>query len=224
MEDGALVAVPESARSGLLTRQLFRFFELQFEWLAAPGSNSGVKYRVIAFDRLGGRSADTVTQVDQYFNHPARDFAQTDEALRLRRVGEVNFITYKGPKLDAITKSRHEIELPLPSGDAAATGFAELLTTLGFQPVAEHVVTAGRLGGMGIDVYEQEADVFFRDLSSEVIHDDVLARLMSFPNVIITGHQAFFTREATATISETTLANIAEFQKGLVLTNEVRVP
>ncbi|MET0216778.1 MAG: 2-hydroxyacid dehydrogenase [Burkholderiales bacterium] len=89
---------------------------------------------------------------------------------------------------------------------------------------AIEALKSGRLGGMGIDVYEQEADVFFRDLSSEVIHDDVLARLMSFPNVIITGHQAFFTREATATISETTLANIAEFQKGLVLTNEVRVP
>jgi hypothetical protein len=61
IDDGALVALPgavESGRSGLITRRLFRFFELQFEWLAAPGSNSGVKYRLLGFDRLGGRSAE----------------------------------------------------------------------------------------------------------------------------------------------------------------------
>jgi hypothetical protein len=61
IEDGALVAVPgavEAGRWGLLTRRLFRFYELRFEWLAAPGSNSGVKYRLVAFDRLGDRSAE----------------------------------------------------------------------------------------------------------------------------------------------------------------------
>jgi adenylate cyclase class 2 len=79
----------------------------------------------------------SIEQVDRYFNHPARDFAQTDEALRLRRVGEANFVTYKGPKLDAATKTRREIELPLATGAAAAAVFAELLEALGFRSVAE---------------------------------------------------------------------------------------
>lgn len=81
---------------------------------------------------------------------------------------------------------------------------------------------SGQIGALGIDVYEQEADVFFEDLSSEIIPDDVLQRLVSFPNVIVTGHQAFFTREAMSTISETTLASISEFERGLPLTNEVK--
>ncbi|HEY2826884.1 MAG TPA: class IV adenylate cyclase [Pirellulales bacterium] len=85
---------------------------------------------------LGARPAESVGQVDLYFNHPARDFAQTDEALRLRSVGEKNFITYKGPKLDAATKTRRELELPLPSGGGAATEHAGLLEALGFKPVA----------------------------------------------------------------------------------------
>ena len=69
----------------------------------------------------------------------------------------------------------------------------------------------GALGGLGIDVYEEEGDLFFRDLSSEVIQDDVFARLLTFPNVVVTGHQAFFTREALRAIAETTLDNIQTF-------------
>jgi adenylate cyclase class 2 len=86
---------------------------------------------------LGACNGQTMTQVDQYFNHPARDFATTDEALRLRQIGEANFITYKGPKLDATTKTRKELELPLPPGAAMAAAYAELLQALGFRHVAE---------------------------------------------------------------------------------------
>jgi adenylate cyclase, class 2 len=86
---------------------------------------------------LGIHEMETVVQVDHYFNHPARDFAQTDEALRLRRVGELNFVTYKGPKLDATTKTRRELELPLSPGEKAAAEFSELLIALGFRSVAE---------------------------------------------------------------------------------------
>jgi adenylate cyclase, class 2 len=86
---------------------------------------------------LGARGGEVLEQVDRYFNHPARDFAKTDEALRLRRVGAANFITYKGPKLDPTTKTRREIELPLPPGAAEAEGFSELLVALGFRPVSE---------------------------------------------------------------------------------------
>ena len=70
---------------------------------------------------------------------------------------------------------------------------------------------AGRLGSLGLDVYEEEADLFFRDLSGEVLQDDVFARLLTFPNVLITGHQAFFTAQALTAIAETTLANADAF-------------
>jgi D-lactate dehydrogenase len=81
---------------------------------------------------------------------------------------------------------------------------------------------SGQLGGLALDVYEQEADVFFRDLSGTIIADDVLQRLVSFPNVIVTGHQAFFTQEAITTICQTTLRNLSEFEGGVPLTNEVK--
>jgi adenylate cyclase class 2 len=74
-------------------------------------------------------------QVDTYFRHPARDFAQTDEALRIRQVGEKNRITYKGPKIDRTTKTRREIELPLQPSQQHAEQFGELLAALGFQSV-----------------------------------------------------------------------------------------
>lgn len=76
-------------------------------------------------------------QVDCYFNHPARDFAQTDEAVRLRCMGAENVITYKGPKLDAATKTRREIELPIPPGEVGLRSFGELLEVLSFRRVAE---------------------------------------------------------------------------------------
>lgn len=83
---------------------------------------------------------------------------------------------------------------------------------------------SGRLGGLAIDVYEQEAELFYRDLSSTVIPDDVIQRLISFPNVIVTGHQAFFTQEALETILGTTLKSISELEAGHPLTNEIAAP
>jgi adenylate cyclase, class 2 len=94
----------------------------------------GFKHRLT---EMGARAQPVIVQVDRYFNHPSRDFYQTDEALRLRRVGDDNFITYKGPKLDAVTKTRREIELPLCAGSSAIDEYAELLSTLGFGFVAE---------------------------------------------------------------------------------------
>jgi D-lactate dehydrogenase len=88
---------------------------------------------------------------------------------------------------------------------------------------AIEALKSGQLGGMAIDVYEQEASLFFKDLSNTVIPDDVIQRLVSFPNVIVTGHQAFFTRQALGTILETTLATISEFAAGRPLTNEINI-
>lgn len=70
---------------------------------------------------------------------------------------------------------------------------------------------SGKIGHLGLDVYEEEADLFFENLSDQMIHDDVFARLLTFPNVLITGHQAFFTVEALTAIAETTIGNISAF-------------
>lgn len=86
---------------------------------------------------LGAEPGEDQVQVDVYYAHPARDFAATDEALRLRRVGSENYITYKGPKLDATTKTRRELELALPAGDEGAHAAAALLEALSFRKVLE---------------------------------------------------------------------------------------
>lgn len=83
---------------------------------------------------------------------------------------------------------------------------------------------SGRLSGLAIDVYEQEADLFFQDLSATVITDDVIQRLVSFPNVIVTGHQAFFTEEAIGQIMAATLDNISAFERGEALPNRIPLP
>lgn len=71
---------------------------------------------------------------------------------------------------------------------------------------------SGHVGYLGLDVYEEEADLFFEDRSQAVLQDDVFARLLTFPNVLITGHQAFFTRDALDAIARTTLQNVADFE------------
>jgi adenylate cyclase class 2 len=85
------------------------------EWGAAPGEEH--------------------VEADHYFNAPDRDFARTDEAFRLRRVGPANVLTYKGPKQAAAVKVRTELEVPLPDGDEAADGMTRLLIHLGYRPV-----------------------------------------------------------------------------------------
>jgi D-lactate dehydrogenase len=85
---------------------------------------------------------------------------------------------------------------------------------------------SGKIGYAGLDVYEEEGDYFFEDLSNKVIGDDVLARLTTFNNVIITSHQAFLTEEALAAIASTTFNNIDEFlagKRGSELTNSVNI-
>jgi D-lactate dehydrogenase len=89
---------------------------------------------------------------------------------------------------------------------------------------AIHALKSGHLGSLGIDVYEEEAELFFEDLSGTVLRDDVFARLLTFPNVIVTAHQAFLTTEALTAIAETTLASITAFAAGEPLVNEIRVP
>ncbi|NCB68369.1 MAG: 2-hydroxyacid dehydrogenase [Bacteroidia bacterium] len=80
-----------------------------------------------------------------------------------------------------------------------------------------------KIGSAGLDVYEEESEYFFEDRSNRVMDDDVLARLLSFNNVVVTSHQAFFTQEALENIAETTLKNIQDFIEGRELINEVKL-
>jgi D-lactate dehydrogenase len=81
-----------------------------------------------------------------------------------------------------------------------------------------------QIGALGLDVYEEEAELFFEDLSNEMLQDDRFARLLTFPNVMITGHQGFFTAEALNEIARTTLQNIGSFEQGQRLDNQVVRP
>ena len=81
---------------------------------------------------------------------------------------------------------------------------------------------SGRIGYLAIDVYEQEADLFFQDLSNEIIQDDAFQRLLTFPNVLVTAHQGFLTHEALAAIAATTLANLDDLEAGRPCPHAVR--
>lgn len=104
----------------------------------------GIEERLVA---LAARFREPVEQVDRYFNHPCRDFARTDEALRIRRVGDDVAVTWKGPRIDSATKTRLEMELglaavvPLPGGprggQATLDRWTELLEAVGFRPVRD---------------------------------------------------------------------------------------
>ncbi len=80
---------------------------------------------------------------------------------------------------------------------------------------------SGKIGYLGLDVYEEEEDLFFEDHSEQVIQDDVFARLLTFPNVLITAHQAFFTETALTRIAETTLQNLADLEAGRECPNAI---
>lgn len=110
---------------------------------------------------LGAAWGDPQVQVDLYLAHPSRDFARTDEALRLRRVGSSNMLTYKGPKLDAQTKTRVELELDMPAEEAGFQHALVLFQSLGFRPVRE------------VKKLRRYATVNWRDREISVTHDAV---------------------------------------------------
>lgn len=103
-----------------------------------------VKFRVPDHDALRARllslnasEGPVIRHEDLYLAHPSRDFAQTDEALRLRRIGAENRVTYKGPKRVGPTKTREEIEIPFAEGPEPLAGMRAILERLGFRPVAQ---------------------------------------------------------------------------------------
>jgi adenylate cyclase, class 2 len=151
------------------------------QWVAVtvPIWNRPMKYEVemkfpvadmAAFESrlgdLGTAISPAQAELDVYFAHPSRDFASTDEALRIRRKGRSNYITYKGPKIDATTKTRREIDLPLPADEESAQAWSSLLEALGFSAVAEvcksrrkfHIIWQGQQIEGSLDRVEQLGD------------------------------------------------------------------
>jgi adenylate cyclase class 2 len=124
----------------------------------------------------GGKKHETVHEEDHYFNAPDRDFAQTDEALRLRRVGSANYLTYKGPKKDPQTKTRLEVEVPLAPGHESAQALTLLLERLGYRPVAvvekERRVLELSKGGFSLTVCLDEVKNVGRFVELEILVPD----------------------------------------------------
>lgn len=120
------------------------------------------------------------------------------------------------PETQYIINER-SIAMMKPGAMLINTGRGKLIET---KSLIEALKT-GKISAAGLDVYEEESEYFFEDLSNRVLTDDVLARLLTFNNVIITSHQGFFTKEALSNIALTTLENIREFEQNKILSNEV---
>src|SRR5262245_39418921 len=117
-------AYPNRARAGAMLE-----IEMKF-----PVADFDVAEHALA--AWQARREPAIDEADDYFNAPDRDFARTDEAFRLRQIGERNLITYKGPKQAGPAKTRTEIEVPLEAGAKSADGFRQLVLKLGFRPTA----------------------------------------------------------------------------------------
>lgn len=153
------------------------------------------------------------------------------DATLVREVG-VRYVTLPELYRESDVLSLHTPLTPATHHQIDAAAFAQMkpgvvLVNTGRGAVIDSralidALKTGHLGGAALDVYEEEEGVFFRDLSDRVLQDDVLARLLTFPNVLITAHQGFLTREALDHIATTTLENVQAFERGGALRNEVR--
>lgn len=159
------------------------------------GIMAGFGCRILATDPYPN---DDVRQIGEYVDHD-RLFAESDIiALHAPLTPE----TYHLIDAAALAKMRRGVMI-INTSRGALIDTAAVIEAL----------KEGHVGNLGIDVYEEEADLFFEDLSGEMIQDDVFARLLTFPNVFVTAHQAFFTEEALTRIAETTIANISSFEQ-----------
>jgi D-lactate dehydrogenase len=113
---------------------------------------------------------------------------------------------------DAVARMKHGVML-INTGRGALVDTGALIKGL----------KSGAIGYLGLDVYEEEGDLFFENLSDQILQDDIFARLLTFPNVLVTGHQAFFTAEAMAAIAATTIANLSSFEEQGVPRYPVRI-
>jgi D-lactate dehydrogenase len=158
----------------------------------------GFGMRVLAFDPFP--SADWA-QVHTVEYTDARTLARESEVISLH--------TPLTPETHHIIR-RETLELMKPGAILINVSRGALIDT----KALIEALKSGRLGGVALDVYEEEEGVFFEDLSGKILHDDELARLLTFPNVLITAHQAFLTQEALAEIARVTVANLTAFGLG----------
>lgn len=158
---------------------------------------SGFGCHILAYDPYPNRAIETM----------GGRFVELDELL-----AQADIISLHCPLNDATQHLINARSLQRMKRGAMLinTGRGALVDT----PALIEALKSGQLGYLGLDVYEEEADIFFADRSDQPLQDDVLARLLTFPNVIITAHQAFLTREALAGIAQTTLGNIAAWHTG----------
>ena len=159
-----------------------------------------------------------VLMYDPYVNEEAKawgEYVSLDEALT-----QADVITLHCP---LTPETKHLVDAA--SLARCKEGVTLVNTSRGALVDTRAVVDAlksGRIGALALDVYEEESDLFFENLSDRVIQDDLFTRLLTFPNVLITSHQAFFTREAMQAIAATTVKNLLDFRDGKPLENAVR--
>jgi D-lactate dehydrogenase len=158
----------------------------------------GFGMRVLAFDLLP--SPEWAKE---------RGIVYTDARTLARESEVISLHTPLTPETHHIIR-RETLELMKPGAILINVSRGALVDT----KALIQALKAGRLGGVGLDVYEEEEGVFFEDLSGQILHDDELARLLTFPNVLITAHQAFLTREALFEIARVTTANLIAFSTG----------
>lgn len=147
--------------------------------------------------RLGATGGDVCRQSDRYYRHPVRDFAATDEAFRLRQVGEQSCFTYKGPKLDATTKTRVEREADLLPGAENAAAADEVVRLLGFEPVAT-VVKSRETWRLTVDGLAVEAALDAVDGVGEFLELEIA---VSTPGDAPAGPQVDAARAALASLA-----------------------
>jgi D-lactate dehydrogenase len=166
---------------------------------------SGFGMKIIAYDKF---------QDDAWANEIGARYVTLDELC-----AQSDAISLHSPLTPETYHLIDASKLALMKPDAVLinTGRGALIDT----PALIDALKEKRIGGAGLDVYEEEENYFFEDWSLDAIQDDVLARLLSFPNVIVTSHQAFLTQEALTAIAETTLENIRLFLEGKNMPNEV---
>ena len=162
--------VSGSHRQPLTRKRVGNSTMLEIELKFPVADFAAVEHRLAEW---GVRADAALPEADHYFNAPDRDFAQTDEAFRLRRIGSHNRITYKGPRQKGPAKTRTEIEVALESGDGAADTFSRLVTHLGYRPVA--VVRKRRVpyhfhrDGFALEVCCDEVDELGRFVEVEIV-------------------------------------------------------
>lgn len=165
----------------------------------------GFDMNVIAYDPYPNNSLD-VKYVDLDYLFRTSDFI----SLHCPLTNETKYIIDEA----ALSKMRKGIFI-------VNTSRGQLIKT---DALLEALLIPGRIGGVGLDVYEEESDLYYEDKSSEIIEDEKLARLITFPNVILTSHQGYFTREAMQAIAIETLENAYALFNSLPLTNQITVP